>query len=229
MKVLLMAICVCVALAQRAEDPLCVQKGCPRNKTCRVVKDCATPRACSLKALCLTNPPQFSHTGVCQVGQPILEKEGRSWADSKCGPTFPCPDTTYCNTELQDTYSTCCRSDPDNPVKNGTCPASTRNDTFYCVDTCNNDGDCRGDDKCCQDGCARSCRTPLNNVCQTKTCPENSYCLTPEMNPCTSATVCYKVGDCVPCGPVCYIQCPNGFVKDPKGCPTCVCKSTRKY
>ena len=49
---------------------------------------------------------------------------------------------------------------PEKPVKEGVCPAGTNTDRFFCVDTCNNDGDCRHVDKCCQNGCRKECTPP---------------------------------------------------------------------
>ncbi|BFZ02736.1 hypothetical protein BsWGS_05775 [Bradybaena similaris] len=226
MKVLILAFCVCIALATNVEDPLCVLEGCPSNKPCRVVTECLTPGVCSLRALCMDNLPQWSHTGVCQIGQPILTMRDGAWGDTYCGPSLPCPNTTYCNTELMDTYATCCRSDPANTVKPGNCPAITNNDTSYCSDECNNDGDCRNDYKCCSLGCRRSCIPPevKDTSCQTKECPKGTYCLTKEMPSCTTPDACYNVGDCVPCGPRCKRACPGDFEKDARGCPKCLCK-----
>ncbi|XP_033733290.1 WAP four-disulfide core domain protein 2-like [Pecten maximus] len=41
-----------------------------------------------------------------------------------------------------------------------------------CVTQCRRDGDCRGEEKCCFNGCGRTCRGPLQNVSRKPgTCP----------------------------------------------------------
>ncbi|CAG5130499.1 unnamed protein product, partial [Candidula unifasciata] len=106
-------------------------------------------------------------TGICPMGQPIITQDYGAWADTRCSPIRPCPKQGFCNVDRMDFYATCCRTDPDSPSKPGSCPAKTTNDTSFCVDNCNNDGDCRTDLKCCQDGCRRSCLSP-DIGCETK-------------------------------------------------------------
>ncbi|GFN80693.1 wap four-disulfide core domain protein 18 [Plakobranchus ocellatus] len=88
--------------------------------------------------------------------------------NTRCGPNLHCPDDTYCNTLLMDTYSTCCLSHPEAPVKPGSCPASEPAyfSNSVCFNTCNNDGDCRGHRKCCQTGCSRQCLAPQRVLAQ---------------------------------------------------------------
>ncbi|KAK3738611.1 hypothetical protein RRG08_040269 [Elysia crispata] len=143
---------------RRQQDPRCITRGCPSGTTCRVVTRCPTPMSCDLVAECLATPPAHSHVGVCRIGDPILIEMNGRLRDTYCGPRLHCPDGTYCNTRLMDTYSTCCLSDPAGPVKPGRCPFN-----IYvfggrsCFHTCNNDGDCLGSRKCCPDGCGSSC------------------------------------------------------------------------
>ncbi|KAK3765543.1 hypothetical protein RRG08_052336 [Elysia crispata] len=112
---------------------------------------------CKLEVICLDHPLKDSHTGVCSVGDPILSLYSRGLRDLMCSPSSPCPIGAYCNTELKDIYSTCCMSDPEAPVKPWTCPANTFTGDDFCLDTCMNDGDCRFNQKCCEQGCKRDC------------------------------------------------------------------------
>lgn len=231
LNLLLLAVVAGVTLADRPEDPLCESKGCPSDKPCRVLTECSLHGLCTLKAECLENPPKWSHTGVCQIGQPILNLRNGSWEDTRCYSSSPCPDGTYCNTELQDTYATCCRSDPTNAIKPGQCPTyrDPNPDTFFCVDTCQRDGDCRFDYKCCETGCRRECIPARNaTACQNKKCPEGEYCLTPAEPECNNNGVCFSDGDCVSCPPICRMYCQNGFQRDSRGCHICKCKPRRK-
>ncbi|KAJ7381019.1 hypothetical protein OS493_004614 [Desmophyllum pertusum] len=66
-------------------------------------------------------------------------------------------------------------------VKPGRCPWR-RSILRLCLlrgDTCQSDGDCRGDDKCCHDGCTRSCARPISED-KPGTCPKiaknNAFC-----------------------------------------------------
>ncbi|KAK3739486.1 hypothetical protein RRG08_065909, partial [Elysia crispata] len=219
---LLAGLCV-VAGQERKPDPRCIQKNCTAGTTCRIVKSCPSGQACKLEAQCLENPLKDSHTGVCLVGDPILVLQNGRLTDLTCGPQSPCPIGAYCNTELMDTYSTCCMSDPEAPVKPWTCPANTFTGDDFCLDTCMNDGDCRYDAKCCEHGCNMEC-VHQPDICDTKQCPPGSFCHRKGMPSCTAPGQCHKEGDCIDCPPLCEIFCKHGNVLDPNGCPTCLCK-----
>ncbi|CAL1527172.1 unnamed protein product [Lymnaea stagnalis] len=210
------------------EDPLCVAKNCSPVTVCRVVTECHQNASCQPTAQCLDNPPRFSHVGVCQIGEPILVMTNGFLDDTRCGPTLPCPTGAYCNTELMDTYSTCCRSDPAKPVRQGQCPPSTGPKDPYCIDTCGNDGDCRySHEKCCPiDGCLQCGPPTVPDPCKTKNCPLGKYCLGPDMPKCHGPGVCWEVGDCVPCRSIssCSMNCRHGYDTDANGCRVCQCK-----
>ncbi|GFO09863.1 anosmin-1 [Plakobranchus ocellatus] len=107
------------------------------------------------------NPPEdLQFEGICLIGYPVVVESIGEFKNTFCGPNLNCPNQTYCNTRLLDTYSTCCLSDPENPVKPGNCTASQRGSDTYCLIACNNDGDCTGNKKCCQKGCSRECILP---------------------------------------------------------------------
>ncbi|GFR62195.1 hypothetical protein ElyMa_005449100 [Elysia marginata] len=109
---------------QRFPDPRCVSRRCPAGTTCRVVNRCSTPVSCRLVAECLANPP-YSHQGVCKIGAPILIQVNGTLRDTQCGPGLFCPGGTYCNSLLQDTYATCCLSDPGTPQHSANATASS--------------------------------------------------------------------------------------------------------
>ncbi|RUS71751.1 hypothetical protein EGW08_020482 [Elysia chlorotica] len=215
---------LCVVSAQPKPDPRCIEKNCAAGTTCRIVKTCSPPStSCVLEPQCLANPPKDGHRGVCIIGEPILVQKLDRLRDLTCGPSSPCPMGAYCNTDLMDTYAMCCMSDPVPPVRNWTCPANTYTDDDFCLDTCNNDGDCRHDAKCCEHGCNKECLHPPD-ICEIKKCPSNSYCQRKDFPRCSAPGECHSEGDCVPCPPVCEIFCQHGNVLDPNGCKSCLCK-----
>ncbi|GFN86201.1 wap four-disulfide core domain protein 3 [Plakobranchus ocellatus] len=181
--------------------PLPARQDCPENTTCRVKACCSaiSPDVCIFDVLCLEKPPKLSHTGICSFGDPILVMRNDTLQDIHCGPRSPCPKGTYCNTELMDTYSTCCLSDPNKPVKPGVCPTSKNASKDFCVDTCKNDGDCSLNNKCCDNGCKKECLPPkLDNdrdekdkpvkpgVCPTSNNASKDFCV----------DTCKNDGDC---------------------------------
>lgn len=42
-------------------------------------------------------------------------------------------------------------------TKDGVCPKLTRNDFASCSEDCTGDSDCDGEQKCCYNGCGKSC------------------------------------------------------------------------
>ncbi|XP_069120070.1 antileukoproteinase-like [Argopecten irradians] len=55
-------------------------------------------------------------------------------------------------------------------VRPGHCPMPMA--AAPCVTQCRRDGDCRGEEKCCFNGCGQTCRRPLRNVSRKPgTCP----------------------------------------------------------
>lgn len=71
---------------------------------------------------------------------------------------FVCPDGTSCKVEPyaargETVYRAGCRDD----TKPGICPKLSRNDDANCEEECRTDGDCSGDQKCCYNGCGKSC------------------------------------------------------------------------
>ena len=51
------------------------------------------------------------------------------------------------------------RSDITDNNKPGSCPPAT---VGTCVEACNSDNSCQGDQKCCSNGCGHVCTNPVN-------------------------------------------------------------------
>ncbi|XP_037087404.1 WAP four-disulfide core domain protein 2-like [Pollicipes pollicipes] len=59
-------------------------------------------------------------------------------------------------------YSNCCFESGGGEVKPGSCPYSVWDaiSSSYCRSDCTSDTDCYGTQKCCSQGCSRTCRYP---------------------------------------------------------------------
>lgn len=71
---------------------------------------------------------------------------------------FECPDGTSCQVEPytargETIYKAVCKDD----TKDGICPKVNRNEYAKCDEECSSDGDCSGKQKCCYNGCGKSC------------------------------------------------------------------------
>ena len=71
---------------------------------------------------------------------------------------FQCPLTTTCQVEPytsrgETVFRAVCRDD----TKPGICPKVNRNEYANCEEECTTDGDCSGQQKCCYNGCGKSC------------------------------------------------------------------------
>uniref|UniRef100_A0A8C9NM31 WAP domain-containing protein n=1 Tax=Serinus canaria TaxID=9135 RepID=A0A8C9NM31_SERCA len=66
--------------------------------------------------------------------------------------------------------------------KPGMCPMVLRGSLGPCLELCDTDGDCTGDDKCCTTGCGHICKPPTKGKppapCGDKT-PVPPPCLSP--------------------------------------------------
>ena len=64
-------------------------------------------------------------------------------------------------------------------TKEGVCPsvqAAPEGDSRDCDDECRTDGDCRGEHKCCFNGCGKSCLLPaINAVAPPVTARPDNY------------------------------------------------------
>ena len=94
-------------------------------------------------------------------------------------------------------------------VKPGRCPWR-RSILRFCLlgqDTCATDQECPGDNKCCHDGCSRSCASPVSEV-KPGQCPKVDK---------KNGTVCNKMGDMCDKDADCPASrkcCDNGCQKD---------------
>ncbi|XP_076466470.1 uncharacterized protein LOC143297837 [Babylonia areolata] len=162
---------------QQPQEPLCVNKNCPRGEDCRLVETCDSA-FCSWSAVCVPEN-ESQYIGGCRIGKPLLfrNRTGRlelrtCYTSRNCAPGF------YCSTDLQDVASRCCRANHVPTNKRGSCPAPEGGESFFCVDSCRSDADCHGSLKCCQEyrSCPRRVCT-LPDPCSVQQCPPGSRCV----------------------------------------------------
>ncbi|XP_033104618.1 cysteine-rich motor neuron 1 protein-like isoform X7 [Anneissia japonica] len=107
--------------------------------------------------------------------------------------------------------------------KIGICPVVNNGSFGLCVETCNGDATCGGSEKCCSNGCGRTCMEPANPLCPEVMCmmycehgfeQDENGC---DMCVCKANPLCAEV--------MCMMYCEHGFEQDENGCDTCVCKA----
>uniref|UniRef100_A0A8C5DAK6 WAP domain-containing protein n=1 Tax=Gouania willdenowi TaxID=441366 RepID=A0A8C5DAK6_GOUWI len=123
---------------------------------------------------------------------------------NKCSNDYDCADHEKCC--YQGCGRKCVPITPINPrVKLGECPNSVQSPYFKpCADKCSNDYDCAYNEKCCYQGCGRTCVaiTPINPD-KPGECPK--YVLSPYFKPC--ADKCSNDYDCAYNEKCCYQGC----------------------
>ncbi|XP_071113559.1 uncharacterized protein [Haliotis cracherodii] len=159
-------------VVSQTSDP-CSGYGCETpGYECRlVVVSCAPGTPCPPQPQCV--PRDQGRVGACRYGSPVLEQTGLlTYSTPYCNDRRLCPDTTECNTEIQDIQSLCCwgpsvgprpTTGPlttyrppvtQNPFDNfnGHCAKTFPLPAFFCefvVPRCERDSDCLPGSKCC--------------------------------------------------------------------------------
>ncbi|KAH3791985.1 hypothetical protein DPMN_145474 [Dreissena polymorpha] len=94
-------------------------------------------------------------------------------------------------------------------ARHGECPAPTGSDP--CIDNCNSDGECPFTQKCCSNGCGRSCRSAINNETEKPgTCARHlDHSSAGCQRECSTDADCPGVHKCcsTQCGAVCSTPC----------------------
>ncbi|XP_076445861.1 uncharacterized protein LOC143283502 [Babylonia areolata] len=140
----------------------------------------------------------------------------------KCGPGQTCVlQQVYCFTEPCYPQPVCVDQKP------GQCPVPDTSVGGICASTCNTDSDCKGNDKCCKNGCgATVCQAPIPSCEFVKCGPGQTCVLQPVVcvrHPCYPQPVCVdsgpKPGHCpVPDSYYRLQQCQSTCNKD-RDCP----------
>lgn len=93
---------------------------------------------------------------------------------------YQCPEDQSCAVEVYRSEKGEPRAQPICRLKNkpGQCPQDLSSNTLNseCIDRCRTDADCRGDDKCCHNGCAHICvDMPGNATTASSVFPYEAY------------------------------------------------------
>ncbi|XP_061164988.1 uncharacterized protein K04H4.2-like [Saccostrea echinata] len=111
------------------------------------IKSCASNESCSVTEFCnkgICCPKTINQDFKCPGGNPAEMKN--------CVSNESCSVSEFCN------KGTCC---PKAFNKPGSCPAVRRGMVGICVEQCSDDSACRGDLKCCSNGCGHTCQKPV--------------------------------------------------------------------
>jgi hypothetical protein len=95
-------------------------------------------------------------------------------------------------------------------VHAGECPVSDSDTFSACIATCSDDGDCPANEKCCVNGCGRTCKAAIETTAASTTAPFP-----------TTTTAATTTSKC-PLA-MCMIACPLGMTVDENGCVKCGC------
>ncbi|XP_070557411.1 balbiani ring protein 3-like [Ptychodera flava] len=140
------------------------------------VEECSSDGDCSGDEKCCSNG--CGHTCVKPLAVP--EKPGTCPAvqsDSIGACVEECRDDYDCQGDQKCCSNGCghvCRHtiDVKVPEKEGRCPAVGLGVGGICVEDCNNDFDCEGDEKCCSNGCGHTCIRPqVSVIIKSGECP----------------------------------------------------------
>ncbi|XP_078000283.1 uncharacterized protein LOC144452853 isoform X2 [Glandiceps talaboti] len=133
------------------------------------VQDCSNDGDCGGKTKCCSNgcgrvcmsaasktPNKPVKAGDC----PAVPSGTSGICLEECGHDGECPDDLKCCSN--GCGHTCKPASTSEPVveKPGTCPAVEPGLVGTCVEECNSDHDCDGEDKCCSNGCGHVCTLP---------------------------------------------------------------------
>jgi hypothetical protein len=121
--------------------------------------------------------------------------------------------------------------------KPGSCPAPS--DYGICIQDCDSDADCDGDQKCCSNGCGKVCLSPEHNKPGDCPMPSGDGNCVDECNvdnECSNSQKCCSTGcgrSCQQPAPVghtaicpkrpCYFRCRYGLQYGPHCCQLCSC------
>ncbi|XP_041275151.1 WAP four-disulfide core domain protein 3 [Onychostruthus taczanowskii] len=138
--------------AGSAIGPSCGTR-CHNDTTCHLGEKCCTRGCCTRCVLAEPAKP-----GFC----PRKRAQRRAAAcPNRCTDDRDCPGEHKC------CFSGCglACTPPDTgshraTVKPGVCPMVLRGSLGPCLELCDTDGDCTGDDKCCTTGCGHICKPP---------------------------------------------------------------------
>uniref|UniRef100_A0A8C8S556 WAP domain-containing protein n=1 Tax=Pelusios castaneus TaxID=367368 RepID=A0A8C8S556_9SAUR len=90
------------------------------------------------------------------------------------------------------------------PEKAGVCPAmKLERPTGLCIDTCVDDSDCPGSEKCCGTGCGQQCQVPPPGTVMPGRCPAQA----PEGSEEPCFFRCLQDSDCPGNGKCCLLSC----------------------
>ncbi|CAC5390333.1 unnamed protein product [Mytilus coruscus] len=221
---------------------ICLQR-CNGDFDCRGNEKCCS-NGCGNECLDPEVPPSSTQlppfpSSACSIGIPNTKlKCGLVVGSNKCTNGYSCVPGPA------DEPPVCCRTRKTKP---GSCPIPKSEMAGICLQRCNGDFDCRGNAKCCSNGCGNECSNPEDNdpKCRVgqhlsnifcgrgpnrQDCPKGYYC---NVHPTDKYAVCCRNDNVPICRlgqPLSNINCGRG--PNRQNCPKgyyCNIHPTDKY
>ncbi|KAJ7417449.1 granulins-like [Pitangus sulphuratus] len=176
-----------------------------------------------------TAAPQGHWTPTAPPAPPKAESPGYCpHAGSAIGPSCgaSCHNDTACHAGEKCCTRGCCtrcvHAEPGShqaSAKPGSCPMVLRGSLGPCLELCDTDSDCLGDDKCCTTGCGHICKPPTEGDPQKPgRCPRDFMrCLRQEPPLCANDSSCPAGLKCCPWE--CRLRCIPPAEEKPGICP----------
>ncbi|XP_069977259.1 uncharacterized protein [Penaeus vannamei] len=143
----------------QCRDP-CQDVECSGSHVCQMVDIPCVDGVCPAIPQCVP-VVEASAAPACPMGEPYtLPETNATLACSPRARALECPQGYSCFADDSTVEGVCCPS-PGKKQKAGQCPFLVPVLSGHCDLECSDDSHCRGDEKCCSNGCGTQCQQPI--------------------------------------------------------------------
>ncbi|XP_037795742.1 balbiani ring protein 3-like [Penaeus monodon] len=143
----------------QCRDP-CQDVECSGSHVCQMVDIPCVDGVCPAIPQCVP-VVEASAAPACPLGEPYtLPETNATLACSPRARALECPQGYSCFADDSTVEGVCCPS-PGKKQKAGQCPFLVPVLSGHCDLECSDDSHCRGDEKCCSNGCGTQCQQPI--------------------------------------------------------------------